>query len=295
MIFAQRGVDVRSILREIYEIACADVYGEGDSAESNAAVQLVWSGAIAGDKPTVAHRVTIHLGEYEEDGELVAAKLADQLVDEIVDMPKDDRGWITAVVKLSDPVQLHGHTVLYREVYAIEMALREVVSYIFATEFPDNLIDGLAKTTVKPASTENLPQDAQLIKHGENRFFYILFDKYAILNDAPDLKAAHIAAALQGGTNLDEVREALDLRPIKEERHAGFLASLQTLMDPLERVRNAVAHNRTVPETVRENFHKAADKLREEVESFWKREAEHVESGEAPPDPPKGPDPTPAT
>ncbi len=293
LVIAKPGVDAQALIAETYSEVIAEDIGSRPTVEhATALVDVHWSGGLGPAGGNIAWRCSVTIGAAVDIGDVAEDQTSTAFIDAVLDLARDADSGILAVVKLADPVQLHRHTALYREIYSLEMALREVVSYIFAAEFPGSLIDGLTKCIVKPASADNLPQDAQLIKYGENRFFYILFDKYAVLNASPDIKAAHIAEALKGGTNLDEVRDALDLRPIKEERHAGFLASLQTLMDPLERVRNAVAHNRTVPDDVRENFNTASARLGAEIQSFWEREAEHVGNGgtqATPPNVPPGP------
>ena len=277
LIISVPNADVLGIVRDLYNDVIEADYGTRlDDAELNVLVDGHWRGTTGADQTRNAWRISLRFENPEEDRPEATLPFVRHVADAAVDLARQTDSDILAVVKLQDPVQLHEHSGLYREVYVLEMALREVVSYIFAAHYPDNLTDGLTKTGVKPASGESLPQEAQLIKFGENQFFYILFDKYAVLNQALDVRVAHITDAIRTGTNIDQIRKLLDLRPIQDERHAGFLASLQELMDPLERLRNGVAHNRTVPESVRENFHAAAKRLREEMEAFWVREATHV-------------------
>ena len=283
LVISVPNADVLGIVRDLYNDAFEGDYGTRlDSAALNVLVDGHWRGTTGADQTRKAWRISLRFENLEEDRPDAILPFVRHVADAAVDLAKQTDLDILAVVKLQDPVQLHEHTGLYREVYVLEMTLREVVSYIFATHYPDNLTDGLTKTKIKPASSGSLPQEAQLIKFGENQFFYILFDKYAVLNQAPDVRVAHIVDAIREGTNIDKIRERLDLRPIQDERHAGFLASLQTLMDPFERLRNGVAHNRTVPESVRENFHVAAKQLRKEMEAFWVREANHVELADDP-------------
>jgi len=279
LLIADGDCDAAASVRDVYrDTYLQDGGGELDSSALTSLVVCRWSGASSAERSHTAWRLVIELDILEEegeaDGEAEGLEFAGKLIDAILDLPKQADSGIAAVIKLGDPVQFHGHAALYAQVYELEMLLREVVSFIFAAEFPEALIDGLARSMVKPASVENLPQDSQLIKFGENRFFYILFNNYAVLNTPPELRIAQIHQALTAATSFDEVRSALDLRPIKNERHAGFLASLHDLMRPLERVRNAVAHNRTVPEKYREDFQVAAGQLSEEVAAFWAREAE---------------------
>lgn len=274
LVIAEPGVDVADLLREVYRDEWEDTHfgAQVDQLELEQCLVGVWSGRVCADPARVAWRLGVAFppsGEVEGEYDV---EFANAVVQGVLSLGRDSPKGILAIVKLADPVQLRGHTSLYAEVYAIEMALREVVSYVFAAEFPEELVDGLMKTNVKPANSENMPPDDQLVRYGENRFFYILFDKYAILNLPGGLTVADIGNALKEAASFDDVRKALDMRPIKNERHAGFLASLQDLMDPLEKVRNAVAHNRTVSERVRGNFNKAAERLRGEIEGFWARE-----------------------
>ena len=283
LVIARSTADVLGTVLELYNDTFEADYGTRlDDVGLNGRVDAHWRGVAGEDGTRTAWRISLRFENPEEEWGKTDRLFVRHVADAALDLARQTDSDILAVVKLRDPAQLYDYTGLYGEVYALEMALREVISYIFAGRYPDNLTDGLKKTRVKPASTRSLPKEAQLSEFGENQFFYILFDKYAILNKAPDVQVGHIAAAILGGTNIDEIRALLDLQPIHNERHAGFLASLQQLMDPLERLRNGVAHNRRVPESVRGNFHTAAEQLREEIEGFWAREATHVDVADDP-------------
>lgn len=280
LVFAETGVDLAALVRDVYNNGMDAEYGSRIDDESVAQVITVaWSGVVCDDPPRVAWRVEVEFAEVDEEYQEQEDALARYVAENVVALARDSESGIVGVIKLADPTQLKDYTELYKELYLMEMSLREVVSYIFACEYPNNLVDGLSKTKVKTASRqENMPPDDQLIKYGENRFFYILFDKYAVLNDVPDVKAAQISDAIKNADDLQAVQNALDLRPVKLDRHAAFLASLQVIMDPLEKTRNSVCHTRTVPEKVLQDYHIAVKKLREEIDAFWQREAEETES-----------------
>jgi hypothetical protein len=289
LVIAQDGSDAGALLRSTYRDVRQQVLEDQlDETAVAAIVDCHWAGQCSATPLRIVWRVRIAFDDIDTDGDAADPSFASALIDAILDLPRQQDSPVAAIVKLTDPVQTQDHMALYRELYDLEMILREVVSYIFASEYPENLIDGLLKSGVRPASLEKLPSDQLLIKQGENQFFYILFNKYAVLNDLPEMKVEHLYQALAGAGNLDEVRSALDLRPIKEERHVYFIASLSTLMNSLERVRNAVAHHRTVPKKSREDFYVAARRLREEIEAFWQREAEHIGTYVPPTDPPAG-------
>ena len=283
LIVAVQTANVPGMVRDLYNDLLEADYGiRLDDAALRGLVEERWRGTYSAADGARVWRLSLRFDA--SGGEPPEAFLAfvQRVANAAVDLAKQEDSGVRAVVKLQDPAQLRGHSGLYREVYILEMALRDVVSYVFAAHYPENLTNGLEKTRVKPVGRASLPQEAQLVRCGENQFFYILFDKYAVLNDPPDIQAGHIVEAIRGGTNIDEVRELLDLRPIRNERHAAFLAGLRELMDPLERLRNGVAHNRTVPDTVRENFFEAAKKLRAHIDEFWAREAVHVEVADSP-------------
>ena len=267
LVIARGNADVLGTVRDVYNETFEADYGRRlDEGELEGLVD----GDIGGDGGRhTAWRLALRFGNMEEEGAETDLAFVRHVADASVDLASQTESNILAVIKLRDPAQLSEHKALYEEVYALEMALREVVSYIFAARYPENLTDGLRKTGVKPGSSASLPKEAQLMKGGENQFFYILFGGYAVLNEAPEVKVRDITYAILTGTTIDEMRKLLDLRPIDDERHAGFLAGLQKLMDPVERLRNGVAHNRRVGKTVRANFHTAAEQLWEAIDAFW--------------------------
>ncbi len=64
-------------------------------------------------------------------------------------------------------------------------------------------------------------------------------------------------------------REALDHLPIRHDDHAGFIAGLQKLLDPVERARNCVAHHRTIPKRTLDDYPQAREDLHRAIQEFW--------------------------
>ena len=195
LVIALSTADVLGIVRDVYNDTFEGDYGTRlDDDGLNVLVDAHWRGVASADRTRTAWRISLRFDNPEEEDRPEAIlPFVGNVAEAAVDLTKQPGAGILAVIKLRDPTQLYEHTGLYREVYALEMALREVMSYIFAINYPDNLADGLTKTDVRAANSA--PKEAQqLIDVGENQFFYILFDKYAVLNDAPDVKVGNITS-----------------------------------------------------------------------------------------------------
>ena len=99
--------------------------------------------------------------------------------------------------------------------------------------------------------------------------FHILFNEYALLNEPAETKLANLLELIREKDSFDGFRQALDHLPIRHDDHAGFIAGLQKLLDPIERVCNCVAHHRTISKRTLDNYPQARDDIRRAIQGFW--------------------------
>jgi len=185
---------------------------------------------------------------------------------------KGEKG-IQHLLKFKDPYLKMRNSKYADEIFDIEMKLREVLSLIFMDTYGDNFYNLLKDVSVKP--TEDKLQPEQMQTHLENEFFYLLFSHYPNLNIRKQPNTPKDLIHLIGQADGYEVfKQMLISKPIKNEQYAGFLASLQTRVDPIEKLRNCVAHNRTVPQRVIEDYETAKEPLLKSIDDMLSKKSE---------------------
>ena len=76
----------------------------------------------------------------------------------------------------------------------------------------------------------------------ENQFFHLTFGQYVGLNQRPAIK--DLGSLIRNEDTYVAFRAELLRQPVEHEDDSGFLAGLKERMDSIEKMRNAVAHNR---------------------------------------------------
>lgn len=161
---------------------------------------------------------------------------------------------IAHVLKFYDSLLWQQNVELAEELFELEMRLRQVLSLIYLHNTPNKPYDLLDDETEQPMSKES-PQEEQLKAAAENEFFYLTFRQYASLNQRKRL--GHImdfVARLRDANSFEAFRDELDRQPIENEDDQLFISSLKEALDVVEKVRNAIAHNRRVPKKVLEDY-----------------------------------------
>ena len=155
-----------------------------------------------------------------------------------------------------------------KDIFHIEMRLREVLSFIFLDTFADDFHAVGNYVEVKTGSGEKL-ENVMLNKRLENALFYVLFGEYAACNKnshKADIKT--IVELLQFAKNFDTLQEWWTAKPIRKTAYSDFITSLGSIMSPLEKVRNCVAHNRAIPTDLIANYETAKGNLLKFIDDF---------------------------
>jgi uncharacterized protein YneR len=173
---------------------------------------------------------------------------------------------IVHVTKLYDDVLLRRREQWVAELFEIEMRLREALSIVLieacggATELLKDVSVG-----VMP----DAPRGEELQSRLENELFYLSFADYPRLNNRRQPKSvADLIEVVLDAEDYAAMRESLRASVTTNEAHADFVVRLRALMDPVERMRNAVAHNRDVSERLVGNYEMARRGLLEAVDEF---------------------------
>lgn len=163
-----------------------------------------------------------------------------EVVDEFADALLVDP--IEHAVKCEDPLLRAELATRAEELFALEMKLRRVLSIIYLHAYPDaDPYELLREETMQPMASAK-PQKEQMQAAAENQFFHLTFGQYVGLNQRPAIK--DLASLIRNQDTYEAFRAELLRQPVEHEDDAGFLAGLKERMDSIEKMRNAVAHNR---------------------------------------------------
>lgn len=243
-----------------------------DQESIRAMLTLEWSRVSRGDDSYVIHRVSYSNPDAEEREPNQADRITHRFCKEIRDRVSDNNPGLYHMICLASPTQLRENDRLFREVYQIEMKLREVISYIFLDQYPDRPYRFLDGNAVKLQGDRSNNTPEYLKAHDENQLFHILFNEYAYLNQQPVSKPQELVQLIREHADYAELHEALRDSPIREERHAALFAALQQLAPPVDDVRNAIMHNRELSRTVRENYDVVKPRFLDVIDTFWREE-----------------------
>lgn len=188
-------------------------------------------------------------------------------IDNFVRTIKENENTVS-LIKLSDETRFTQYVNLYKEIAHIEMQLREILTYIFYKEYPDTPFNVLGDYPVK--LLKDLPSSDEFKNRMENEFFYLVFSDYISLEKPKEISnIKDLNVLLESSDSFENFKEKITKRGISNERHQDFLASLKSNLDTIEKVRNSVAHNRTISERPFGHYESAKTKLVESFSEFW--------------------------
>ena len=175
------------------------------------------------------------------------------------------------VVKFEDPLlqaELAGYA---KEIFALEMKLRRVLSLIYLHAYQEkDPFDLLRDEQEQPLSKEKLTLEQMKVAN-ENQFFHLTFSQYKNLNQRLELRLPDIMQSIRNTEKYDTLRAEILRVPIEQEEDAEFLASLEELMDTIERMRNCVAHNRRPTRSINNHYPDARSQLEDRLDQYLKK------------------------
>lgn len=173
---------------------------------------------------------------------------------------------IEHALKCEDPL-LRSELARYAdELFALEMKLRRVLSIIYLYAYPEaDPYELLKEETVQPIAKEK-PQKEQMIVAAENQFFHLTFGQYVQLNQRPTIK--DLVSLIRNQATYEAFRDELLRQPVQHEDDAGFLAGLKERMDAIEKMRNAVAHNRRPSTKVTNDYRNALPLVNQALDDY---------------------------
>ena len=278
MLVMTRGeVDLFAELVECVRNAYGDEYTEPpEDAQLRAMLAVPWSRVLTGDAACTLHRVTFTPDSGEDGDDAGTDELIRDFCKEVRDLAGDAIPGISHVARFHSPAQLRHHEGLYRDIYEIEMRLREVLTFIFLDKSPARPYGFLDGNAIKLQGDKSNQSPEYLKAHDENQLFHILFDDYDDLNQNPVAKPTDLLPLIRTSISFDKLREAVSEAPIKPGKHADFLLALSELVPTIEAVRNAIAHNRDLSIRARENYDLVRPRLNKAIDDFWASEVDHT-------------------
>lgn len=158
------------------------------------------------------------------------------------------------VVKFEDPVLRLELAQRAEEIFALEMKLRRVLTFIYLHAYqngdPYNLLED---ESVQPMAKDK-PEREQMRAAVENQFFHLTFAQYIGLNKRPPLQVGHLLSMVRDSASYDAFRDEVSRTPVAYEEDASLLAGLRERMQAVETMRNCVAHNRRPTRGVVQNY-----------------------------------------
>jgi hypothetical protein len=233
-----------------------------DNESLSSIVTIRYTKPFSTDTEKSLSGVSVDLTRFDNGEESIPAIVADfsDLVSE------DENDSAVHVVKLYDHNLHLENAQLAQEIFEIEMKLREVFSVIFIDTLEDDFYNLLVDVNAAPMDS---PQVSQMQKRYENQFFYLTFSQYKNLNEKKPIGGVpQIIQLLRTTSNFQEFQEYFTYPPVRKEEYADFILSLKANLDPIEKVRNCVMHNRSISEDDKGNYDQAKEKLMKLADEF---------------------------
>jgi hypothetical protein len=206
--------------------------------------------------------ITLNIPEETENLEQVIVDYCSQLT---------DMEEIVHVVKFEDDLLLKKNTQYFEEIFHLEMKLRRVITMIYLHQYSEDYFNLLREEISKP--TSKVPPNADQMKESyENEFFHLLFSQYVNLNSRKlPSKAEELISLIKEKDSFESFQAELLRSPVTNEEDKDFLAGLKDKLDPIEKLRNCVAHNRTIPTRTLQNYNEAKRLLNQELDGYLER------------------------
>ena len=192
---------------------------------------------------------------------------AQAVIDEFILSLTDSKSVLHAL-RFEDPI-LQGELALRAaELFAIEMKLRRVLSFIYLHAYQrEDHYDLLKEEQVQTMNRGLRKHDMEQVS--ENQFFHLTFNNYISLNERRDFRQVpEVLRALQDSESYDVFRGEVTRRPIVSESDAELLDDLKSLMNPIEQMRNCVAHNRRPRARDRQDYLNTLAALEKRLDRF---------------------------
>ncbi|MFA5805420.1 MAG: hypothetical protein WC879_12335 [Melioribacteraceae bacterium] len=203
--------------------------------------------------------IRLDLPEEVENAEIVIEEFCSNII---------DIEQIEHAVKYEDEVLITKNQQYFQEIFYLEMKLRRVISMIYLNRYSDNYFSLLREEITKPTSKEP-PTVDQMEKAFENEFFHLLFSQYVNLNSRKlPSKTDEFINLVKERYSFEDFLNELNRTPVTKKEDIDFLSGLKDKLDPIEKLRNCVAHNRKISEKLLQNYNEAKKLLEKDLDEY---------------------------
>ena len=165
------------------------------------------------------------------------------------------------IVKFEDPLLQAELAEFAAEIFTLEMKLRRTLSIIYLNAYQGNdPFDLLRDETVGLPQRGRLNEE-QMKEVSENQFFLLSFSGYIRLNQRAGINLENVLSIVRNADEYNAFRAEMLRQPVENEEDASFISNLKSIMDPIEQMRNCVAHNRRPTRKIREDYSTARPQL----------------------------------
>ena len=100
-------------------------------------------------------------------------------------------------------------------------------------------------------------------------FFFLLFSDYIRIDHLKKIDQSDLIDIIVNSNDYDELKQNIQNRGIIKEKYQDLIASIKQNLEPIENMRNCIAHNRSFTDTILENYQQAKVNLDKVIKEFW--------------------------
>lgn len=225
---------------------------------------------------TVIHRIiygfeiefSIYLEDYEPREKNNVLQYLEDIIKRFGELIRENES-VKHLLKFYDDVLLEQNLAQMREVFDLEMKLRQILSMIYLSAFDDENFYNLLRNE-KAQPRKSLPKDEENMKEiYENEFYHLTFGQYPLLNDKKKTsEVKDLIELLLESNNIEELKDKLTNNSIYIETDADMISSLRETSPKIEEFRNCVAHNRKITDDLLRNYIEAKGLLIERLTTY---------------------------
>jgi hypothetical protein len=176
------------------------------------------------------------------------------------------------VLKFHDSLQAQRHQRYAEEIYALEMRLREVISFIFIDSYGKDYYDLLREVKLGALPPDMPNTDEEFKKRLENEFFWLVFSQYPTINERKlPTSPQEVLRFLGGAADFLELKNTITSLPIRKPMYSDFLVKIKGWVMAVEKLRNCVAHNRALSDKYIQDYQQARPLLLEAIREFFQK------------------------
>ena len=258
--------DIRQALTGSLAEALENSQNEFDEDAVNDWIQLRHErarGISVDDEETVQHRIIGFSVELPE--EIVPNE---EIIENFIKKLSD---FEFHIVKFEDPLLQTKLAERAKEIFDLEMKLRRVLSIIYLHAYQNRTPFDLLREEKISLQGSPKPTLEQMSSVNENQFFHLTFREYKNLNQFREFRLPDVLKFIRNAEQYDVFRDEIRRKPIENTEDADLLNNLKENMDPIEQMRNCVAHYRRPSKRLTRNYGNARPKLEERLDQYLKR------------------------